>query len=213
MIEMESALLKDVMPQNLLADEGVRDAAAAIDTELQKVSELYMECLLIARIDELPSEIIDILARQWHVDFYDDTLPVETKRKLVKESIAWHRIKGTKAAVEKVVRAVFNTGNVHEWFEYEGSPYHFRVDVIESDTIDADEINQVVKSIESTKNTRSWLDGLGFHRDIGMNRYRGCIMASGRAYVIGPPMSHDSVIENGVYRGVAVQTHREVVIQ
>ena len=95
MIEMETALLKDIMPQNLLADEQVKNAAEAIDTELKKVSELYKECLLISRIDELPSDIINALARQWHVDFYDDTMPIDTRRKLVKQSIAWHKIKGT----------------------------------------------------------------------------------------------------------------------
>lgn len=213
MIEMESALLKDVMPQNLLADEGVRDAAAAIDTELQKVSELYIECLLIARIDELPSEIIDILARQWHVDFYDDTLPVETKRKLVKESIAWHRIKGTKAAVEAVIRTAFNTGRVTEWFEYGGDPYHFKVDIIGAPLLDAKDIERVLQAIYTTKNTRSWLDEMGFIRVIEQKRYRGYAMSSEKHYVIGPPQSHGAVIQSGVYKGAVVQTYKEVIIE
>lgn len=213
MIEMEAALLKDIMPQNLLADDGVRNAAEAIDTELKKVSELYKECLLISRIDELPSDVINSLARQWHVDFYDDTLPIETRRKLVKQSIAWHKIKGTKAAVEEVVQAAFNSGRVSEWFDYGGSAYHFRVDIIASEDIDTEAIAQVTKAINSTKNTRSWLDSMGFYRKIEQTRYRGCIVTAGKGYVIGPPVSHDTVIDNGTYRGIAVQTHREVVIQ
>ncbi len=210
MIEMESTFLKNIMPQNLLADENVSNAAAAIDTELQKVSELYIACLLISRIDELPSEIIDILARQWHVDFYDDTLPVETKRKLVKQSIAWHRIKGTKAAVEEVVRAVFNTGIISEWFEYAGQPYHFKIDIIESGALDVEVIRQVTKAIYETKNTRSWLDSLGFLRKISSSIYTAVATASHKSYHIGPPISHDSVVPNGMYWGGTVNIFREV---
>lgn len=212
MIEMEAAFLRDIMPQNLLADQEVRNAADAIDTELRKISELYVACLLISRIDELPSEIINILARQWHVDFYDDTLPIETRRNLVKQSIAWHRIKGTKAAVEKVVRAVFNTGNVSEWFEYGGEPYHFKVDIIESDDLDIEVIRQVTKAIFETKNVRSWLDGLGFLRKISWGSYTAIAATAHKSYHIGPPMSHDSVIPNGTYWGGAVNIYKEVHI-
>ena len=210
MIEMETAFLRDVMPQNLLEDVGVRNAADAIDTELKKISVLYIECLLISRIDELPSDIINILARQWHVDFYDDTLPIETRRNLVKQSIAWHRIKGTKAAVEAVIRTAFNTGRVTEWFEYGGDPYHFKVDIIESDDLDIEVIRQVMKAIYETKNTRSWLDGLGFLRKIACGYYTAIATASTKSYHIGPPMSHDSEIQNGVYWGGAVNTFKEV---
>ena len=213
MIEMETAFLRDVMPQNLLEDVGVRNAADAIDTELKKISVLYIECLLISRIDELPSDIINILARQWHVDFYDDTLPIETRRNLVKQSIAWHRIKGTKAAMEAVIRTAFNTGRVTEWFEYGGDPYHFKVDIIGAPLLDAKDIERVLQAIYTTKNTRSWLDEMGFIRVIEQKRYRGCAMTSCRAYVIGPPQSHDAVIQSGVYKGVAVQTYKEVIIE
>ena len=161
MIEMESALLRDVMPQNLLADEGVRDAAAAIDTELKKVSELFAGCLLIARIDELPSEIIDILARQWHVDFYDDTFPVETKRNLVKSSIAWHRHKGTPWAVEDVVSKAFGRpAKVTEWFDYGGEPYHFKVTVRMTAFSSPEAFGVAYQGVMESKNVRSVLDSI-----------------------------------------------------
>ena len=209
---MSEYLIAENLPESINRTN-LNETAQTVDREMHLASDNVILALIYPKIDELAENVVDNLAVQLHVDFYDYTLPVAKKRALVKQSIAWHQIKGTKAAVEQVIQTVFNQGHVQEWFEYDGSPYHFRVDVIESDDIDAATIGQVVKAINSTKNVRSWLDGIGFYRRIGESRYRGCVVTSGKAYVIGPPVSHDSVINSGAYKGVAVQTYREVVIQ
>lgn len=209
---MSEYLISENLPESINRTN-LNETAQTVDREMHLVSDNVILALIYARIDELAEDVVDNLAVQLHVDFYDYSLALDKKRAVVKQSIARHQIKGTKAAVEQVIRTVFNQGHVQEWFEYSGSPYHFRVDAIESDGIDAETINSVVKAVNSVKNVRSWLDGLGFYRRINQSRYRGCIVTAGKAYVMGPPVSHDSVIESGVRRGVAVQTHREVVIQ
>ena len=209
---MNEYLIAENLPESINRTN-LNETAQTVDREMHLASDNVLLALIYPKIDELAENVVDNLAVQLHVDFYDYTLPVEKKRALVKQSIAWHQIKGTKAAVEQVIQTVFNTGRVQEWFEYGGSPYHFRVDVIESDDIDAATIGQVIKAINATKNVRSWLDGIGFYRRINQNRYRGCIVTAGKAYVIGPPVSRDTTINSNVRRGVAVQTHREVVIQ
>ena len=208
---MSEYLIAENLPESINRTN-LNETAQTVDREMHLASDNVILALIYARIDELAENVVDNLAVQLHVDFYDYTLPVAKKRALVKQSIAWHQIKGTKAAVEQVIQTVFNQGHVQEWFEYGGDPYHFRVDVIESDDIDAATIGQVVKAINSTKNVRSWLDGIGFYRRINQKRYRGCIVTAGKAYVIGPPQSHDTVIENGVYKGIAVRTFKEVII-
>ena len=208
---MSEYLIAENLPESINRTN-LNETAQTVDREMHLASDNVPLALIYPKIDELAENVVDNLAVQLHVDFYDYTLPVAKKRALVKQSIAWHQIKGTKAAVEQVIQTVFNQGHVQEWFEYGGSPYHFRVDVIESDDIDAATIGQVVKAINSTKNVRSWLDGIGFYRRINQERYRGCIVTAGKTYVIGPPVSHDTTISSNVRRGVAVQTHREVVI-
>ena len=118
--DLQSTSLLDILPQNLLADKKINAAAQALDDELQKITEATRNALLLPRLDELSEEVIDLLAWQWHVDFYEPSMSIETKRQLVRESIAWHRIKGTKAAVEKMAQTVFKGGVVTEWFEYGG---------------------------------------------------------------------------------------------
>lgn len=116
-------------------------------------------CLYINRTDELPEKTLDLLAWQWHVDFYEPLgMDIETKRRLIKNSIPWHRIKGTPAAVEQVVSTAFDTSTVKEWFEYGGKPYYFKI-ITEDVTTNTDTIEERMKrAIKSVKNTRSWLE-------------------------------------------------------
>lgn len=160
--DLESVSLLDILPPNLLADAQINAAAQALDVELQKISAATKEALLLPRLDELPEAVIDLLAWQWHVDFYEPIgMDIETKRRLIKNSIAWHRIKGTPAAVEEVVSAVFDTSHVQEWFEYGGKPYHFKV-VTEDVTTDKNVLERMRRAINAAKNARSWLETVEF---------------------------------------------------
>ena len=86
--ELQHTSLLDILPQNLLRDEQIKAAAQALDAELQKITAATKEALLLPRLDELPEAVIDLLAWQWHVDFYEPNMSLETKRQLVRESIA-----------------------------------------------------------------------------------------------------------------------------
>mgnify|MGYP000870491714 FL=1 len=160
--DLQSVSLLDILPPNLLADKQIYAAAQALDDELQKITAATRNALLLPRLDELSEEVIDLLAWQWHVDFYEPIgMDIETKRRLIKNSIAWHRIKGTPAAVEQVVSAVFDTSHVQEWFEYGGKPYHFKV-ITEDVTTDPNVLARMRRAINAAKNTRSWLETIEF---------------------------------------------------
>ena len=160
--DLQSLSLMDILPDSILADKKVAAAAQALDAELQAVTQAAVETMHIPRIDILPEAVIDLLAWQWHVDFYEPLgMDIDTKRRLIKESIAWHRIKGTPAAIEKVVSAAFDTSKVQEWYEYGGQPYYFKV-VTEDVTTDKAILDRMRRAIESVKNTRSWLEKIEF---------------------------------------------------
>ena len=68
----------------------------------------------------MPEAVIDLLAWQWHVDFYEPFKPnlsLQTKRELVKSSIRWHRKKGTPWAVKEILRQLGFKAELKEWFE------------------------------------------------------------------------------------------------
>ena len=62
---------------------------------------------IYTRIDELPEWLLDILARDFAVDWYDRSYTLEEKRKTIKDSFYVHRHRGTKAAVERAISAIY----------------------------------------------------------------------------------------------------------
>ena len=205
--DLQSTSLLDILPQNLLADKKINAAARALDDELQKITEATRNALLLPRLDELSEEVIDLLAWQWHVDFYEPSMSIETKRQLVRESIAWHRIKGTKAAVEKMARTVFKGGVVTEWFEYGGEPYHFRIDLLTAPNITQDDTARLLAVVNASKNVRSVLDELRFRREAQNDMYYAAAPSIHTTYEIRPAEITDATAEARRYIGAAVSTH------
>ena len=205
--DLQSVSLLDILPPNLLADEQIYAAARALDDELQKITAATRNALLLPRLDELSEEVIDLLAWQWHVDFYEPSMSIETKRQLVRESIAWHRIKGTKAAVEKMTQTVFKGGVVTEWFEYGGEPYHFRIDLLTAPNITQDDTARLLAVVNASKNVRSVLDELRFRREAQNDMYYSSAPTTHTTYEIRPAEITDATAEARRYIGAAVSAH------
>lgn len=209
MIDFKSIKLSDIMPPNLLADETVRKAASAIDIELNKIADLTNECYLINNLEILPENIIDMLGWQWHVDYYDNTLPLQNKRRLVKESIRVHKTKGTAWAVENVVKSILGNSNIEEWYEYEGEPYHFRI-ICNKNTVGNISGSKVIEAINSVKNVRSHLDEVRTvisHKDEeSINNYTGAIhVQRGRkTFPVGYDREKISAVTYPFFTGTAV---------
>lgn len=162
MIELKDISMLDILPPNLLTDKKIRVITEALDAELHEITKCIKRCQLYSRIDELPEDVIDLLAWQFHVDFYEPIgMNIKTKRKLVKESIAWHRIKGTPAAVEMMLSSTFGrSAKVSEWYEYDGEPYHFKVSVKTKNFPTMESLGLAKQGVLAAKNTRSVLDSI-----------------------------------------------------
>ncbi|MBY0088401.1 phage tail protein I [Brevibacillus brevis] len=157
MIDIFSGSLLDILPESLKRDPDSVFIAEAIAPEFQETSKAIKLTEIMSRIDEHPEEVIDLLAWQFHVDFYDPELPLETRRELVKNSLTWHRRKGTPAAVEELISTVFGDGRVEEWFEYGGQPGYFKV-ITNNRDVTTEQALMFTRALNSVKNTRSWLE-------------------------------------------------------
>ena len=70
MKSIDDISLLDILPENLKRDEKVAALAKSLDAELQKLSIQTKLPLHLPRLNELPHEVLDELAFQYHVDFY-----------------------------------------------------------------------------------------------------------------------------------------------
>lgn len=182
MLELKNNALQRILPSSISGDATVKDIVQAISSRLAQLGEQAELVLILPRLKKLPEEIVDELAWQYHVDFYDVAADITKKRELVRKAIARHRYKGTPAAVEEVCSAAFDTAEVVEWYEYGGEPYHFRVRMVQESIPDETAMAEMVKAVNSAKNTRSWLDSLVF-----------CYRPKGTVCVVGAVCQHKKI--------------------
>lgn len=115
------------LPEVLAADEVTQALAAAIAAELNEAVCKTSLASIYANIDTLEEPLLDILARDFKVDWWRRDAPLEEKRRTLRESWYVHRHLGTPAAVEAAIAGFIGDGKLEEWFEYGGIPGHYRI--------------------------------------------------------------------------------------
>ena len=148
--------LSEILPESLMLDPKLKAAAQALDVELERLSASVREVLHLPRLDELSGRIPDFLAEQFHIDFAEPLyLTDEEKCNLIRESIAWHRIKGTRAAVEQIAAAAWRDVEIIEPQDTDDLlPYRFRI-VTKGFKQTPDGVETFRRMIDTAKNVRS----------------------------------------------------------
>lgn len=163
-MKLDETEISKILPSSLQADKNVVYASKAATDSINKVTTETVNELIMSRIDELPEPVVNSLAWQLHVDTYSEDMDISQKRELVKNAIKDHKYKGTSWAVKSVVKVLLGYAKVEEWFEYGGSPFHFRVNGESGPIPNGDKLQSLVNAIYEAKNVRSWLDGVAFQR-------------------------------------------------
>lgn len=195
--------LTAILPTSITNDPKLKALAEALDVELERLSLATREVLHLPRLDELSGNILDFLAEQFHIDFWEPLyLTDDEKKNLIRTSIAWHRIKGTCSAVKQIAAAVFREVEIVEWFDYVGGlPYRF---IIKSHGFKSspDGFATFLRMLNVAKNARSWLDKIIIEYDAAeLYLYSGAVKVESGLRVINPARPTDRRIE--LYSGIA----------
>ncbi len=151
-------------PIALQGDQASAALAEVTARLLARRPEEIDRLLIYPAIDRLDEKLLDILAYDFKVDWWDPNYTVEEKRRTLKSSWHIHKILGTKAAVEMAIRDIYPKTDVLEWFEYEGGkPYHFKLNIDLTDTF-GDETRPwaVLERVNFYKSLRSHMDEIVF---------------------------------------------------
>ncbi|MET3831035.1 phage tail P2-like protein [Paenibacillus sp. DS2363] len=185
MNDIASVGLIGVLPPNLQSDPSYYAAAMAIHEELRITNEAVKKLSVFDRLDTLNDAEADELAWQLHVDFYNVELPIEQKRSLVKNAYLFHFSKGTPAAVEDLVAILFGSGQVEEWFEYDGERFYFRVRTSDPSATN-EKAEEFIKAVNSVKRKSAWLEAVVIEETVHANDiYFGAAVHIGETITIG----------------------------
>lgn len=150
------------LPTALKTDPEMNALATVIANELSQYVDNTANVSLYTCIDNLPESLLDILADDFKIDWWDGDYSVEEKRNILKNNWQVHRVIGTKSSVETAMAAIIPGVKVYEWFEYGGDPFHFRLIVDSADEfIDTAKYQRALEKLQYYKNMRSVLEGDG----------------------------------------------------
>lgn len=163
-------------------------------------------------MDTLPVEVLDLLAIQFHVDFYDLAATEEMKRESVKSAIKWHMKKGTSWAIIQALKSIGIDGEFLHWHDTGDEPYTFRIRAnITGDfyrTIGRDKIiKSIYRVVNESKAARSYFAGLetniNFHEDINLHVANIPLLSGQEIIKLRPD---DGISDGKFYAGLAGAT-------
>lgn len=114
-------------PSAMAETERLAALADATAEMLARRTEEIRKLLIYTNEENMDEELLDILAVDFNVYWWDADASVEQKRRTIQTAPAVNRITGTAAALVRQVEAYYPGAKVEEWFSYGGKPGHFRV--------------------------------------------------------------------------------------
>ena len=160
MINIHDGQITDLLSNSLRHNPETIAIAYAVLQEKRRILALAERTRLMAAVDSLEERILDYLAVELRTPAYEDSLPLETKRTLIKGTLPYYASLGTPAAVDWVIKAVFGNGGIDEWFNYGGEPHHFQVNIPIAGMITPKMMEELRRMIASVKRLTSWLDSI-----------------------------------------------------
>lgn len=176
-MNLENIGLLSLQTTQMKQDPTTKAMCNALNPKFTELATEKKKVLIYSQIDSLEESILDELAIQMKIDWYDLYADIETKREVIKTAGIVHKARGTAYAVEKVVQAYFPDSKLEEWFEYDGDPYKFRI-VTTNRIQDEKSWNKLISNVYITKNKRSWVDTLILQRENNSSVYMSSTLHS-----------------------------------
>lgn len=164
MTDLQDVLLTDILPDIFSDAVKTRAFALAERSVRRMIYEYALKVMFYRNLSMLDDSVLDLMAAELKTQYYDSSFDREVKIRLIENTLRWHMLAGTRAAVEELAGSVFGTNDVKEWFEYGGEPYYFKINT-ERDF--STEIFSVFKDmIRKVKHTAASLENVSLSKSI-----------------------------------------------
>ena len=174
MIKLNEGELADIMPIEFTRQPEVLGISYALKQAYAEFFRRQLTVLIYCSIDTAPEEVLDMLAIELRVRYYDENFGIDRKRILIKNAIFVGLKDGTKYAVDQVIRTAMGTGISQDWFEYGGDPGHFRVELV----ADSYDLDKLLNAIFMVKRVSAHLDVIRMLQDVDEPLYFGAVLVT-----------------------------------
>lgn len=177
------------------------------------VEELYEAAVevpmlhLMANLEKQSDDVLDHLAWQFHVDFYDAKFERQKKIAVIRNAYQSHKYKGTPYALDLVFDSLGLDGHITEWFEDDENPYTFKANINVFDVgINEDTYRMFERLIRHYKNVRSWLEEIIINLNSRNQIYVGSTLEVGHTLTIYPNTPEHLTITSPIYSDSATHS-------
>lgn len=158
MTKYDNSSIEAILPMNLKSEPEIQAISYAIQRQIKRLSNQMKAARVYVSIDDMEDEALDLLALELGSQYYEETLGIQEKREIVKNTLNWYMKSGTVSAVKELIEAVFGEGRVIEWFDFpEGEQTPGLFDVETESTLTENVLAEISEKIEKVKNARSHL--------------------------------------------------------
>lgn len=172
MIKLSDGELRDYLPSTMKNDVDMVCLSYAIKKATERLLEYQKSSMIYHFIDSLPEQILDVLAVELRSPYYTDSLDIEVKRNIVKNTLRWHTKAGTPSAVNEMIEVIFGEGEIVEWPDFNEPPYTSGTfDIVTNARLTPDILDYFVSVIDRVKNVRSHLRRILIKREWLLQEY------------------------------------------
>lgn len=152
------------VPKFLLRDRNGRALAKAIEAGLNAMNAVVAEGVgCITDPAAMPEWRLDEMA--WETGcFYDYNATVAEKRRMIASSYQTYRTIGTPEMLRLALESIYSACTIREWPDYDGDPYHFRVELELEDAATEEDALRAMDIADSYKPLRAVMDTMIFRR-------------------------------------------------
>ena len=214
MTDLHEGRLTDLIQNESAQNPYLQAYAFAISQEKRRILDLADRTRTISMIDELPENILDVLAVELRTPYYSGDMTIDQKREIIKKTLVWFFKAGTPAAVEELIAAVFGEGAVQEWFDYTEPPYtRGTFDIVTDVQMTEDIVEQFLRIIQQVKNTRSHIRRVLIGRKIPGGIFAGAGIHVRPFVRVANTTTSSLAVKGGPKFGIGMVVHARYTIQ
>ena len=191
-MRFDESEIKHILPSWLKEREDVQAISYAIKQQIDALELCKAYVYGYAFVDGAPEYVLDLMAVELNVRYYNEGFDIDLKRSLIKNAIITAMKDGTVYAVDSVISTIWGDGHTVEWMEYSGTPNHFRVEL---DSIDSFEhLADLMETVDVVKRKTARLDAVNMEQPAEGHLYFGKILMESATQYMDSTEPHETTL-------------------
>ena len=157
MTSLRDAQLTQALPRILAKEPWAQAMAYAVNRQLIQMLTYAEGTMVLANVDKMSDAVLDVLAKELRLPYYDLSFTISVKRELVKGALQYWATAGTVESLTKILTNIFGDAEIEEWFEYGGEPGYFRI-LTTNPNVSGETLEQFRKTAQDVKRLSAWLE-------------------------------------------------------